>query len=456
MSLAVAIASQAAALDVAHMPAEAVDWAKVAIIDAIGCALAGAGEDASKIALRVCLAPGGGGAATCAALGVAERLPALDAAFVNGVSGHALDFDDTSKSMAGHPTVVILPALLAAAEEVGASGRDLVEAYVTGLEAATRIARGVNFHHYEKGWHPTATLGIFGAAAACSRLLALDIPRAAHALGICVSLASGVKSNFGSPTKPLHAGAASRNGLLAAKLAQQGFTASADAFEHPQGFLAVFNGEGNFDSGRIVSGWGQPLDLLDPGISIKKYPCVYSIHAAIDCAISLQQKHRFPSDSIRRVVVTMHRRRLLPHVQRDAQSPLSAKFSLAYGVARGLADGRVSIAHFEGEAHRDPAIRRVMGLVATQAHSDDANDYAATVQVDLADGRSLTESVHAPLGSGVRSPLPDYMLKAKFQDCAGRVLAPAQAQSLFELLRGLEALPDVRALTRLAQPQESA
>ncbi len=451
MTLTEAIAEKANALQFENFPAEAVDWAKIAITDAVGCTLAGAVEDAAKTALRVCRAvnPGGG---QCTVLGTRERLTSLDAAFVNGITGHALDFDDTSKSMAGHPTVVILPAILALGEELGASGRDVLLAYVTGLETATRIARGVNFRHYEKGWHPTATLGVFGATAACSRLLGLDVARMAHALGIAVSLSSGVKSNFGSQTKPLHAGAAARSGLLAARLAEQGFTASPDAFEHPQGFLAVFNGDGEFDTGRILAGWGQPLDLLNPGISIKKYPCVFSIHAAIDCAISLRMEHRFSSDNIKKVVVTMHKRRLLPHVLRAADSALNAKFSLAYGVARALVDGRVLMAHFEGSAHQDPAVRGIMGRIVTQTHSDDARDYAASVCVELDDGRSFLKTIEVPLGRGPESPLPETMLRAKFEDCACRVLTPEQADRVYALLRRLESVSDIRSVTTSAQP----
>lgn len=451
MTLATRIAEKANALQFENFPADAVDWAKVAITDAVGCALAGVAEDAAKIALGVSRAanPGGG---QCTVLGTPEHLSSFDAAFVNGVTAHALDFDDTSKSMAGHPTVVILPAILALGEELGVSGREILAAYVTGLETATRIARGINFRHYEKGWHPTATIGIFGATAACGRLLKLDTARMSRALGIAVSLSSGVKSNFGSQTKPLHAGAASRNGLLAARLAEQNFTASPDAFEHPQGFLTVFNGDGEFDTDRILADWGQPLDLLNPGISIKKYPCVYSIHAAIDCAISLRTEHLFSGENIKQVVVTMHKRRLLPHVQRPADSVLNAKFSLAYGIARGLVDGRVSMEHFEGLAYQDPAVHAVMDRIITQTHDDDTRDYAASVLVELNDGRSFTRTIEVPLGSGPKSPLPEAMLKAKFEDCACRVLTSAQADRLYALLRRLESVPDIRSVTASTKP----
>jgi len=447
MALALEIAKRANALRFDDFPDEAVNWAKVAITDMLGCALAGAGEDTSGIALKLSAAEHQGG--KCTVLGTAVRLPSLDAAFVNGVAGHALDFDDTSKSMAGHPTVIILPPILALGEDLDVSGRALLEAYVVGLETATRIARGVNFYHYEKGWHPTSTLGIFGAAAACGRLLGLDDSKLATALSICVSLACGVKSNFGSQTKPLHAGVAARNGLLAARLASQGFTASAEAFEHPQGFLAVFNGPGHYDAARILPDWGQPLDLLAPGISIKKYPCVYSVHGAIDCAVALRQKYGLRPEAIKRVMVTMHERRLLPHVQRRAENALDAKFSLSYAVARALVDGRVSLDHFEGKAYADPVVHRVMGTIVTQGHSDDARDYSAEVRVELSDGRHCVEAVPAPVGQGPENPLTPEMLRAKFEDCAGRVLEVSQINSLFEALRAIDSISSVRALTTM-------
>lgn len=447
MNLTLEIARRANALRYEHFPLDALRWAKIAITDMVGCALAGAREDTTEKLLHALATSSDAG--PCSVIGRSERLGSLDAALVNGTSGHALDFDDTSKSLAGHPTVIILPAALALAEEQDASGRSVLDAYVVGLETATRIARGVNFHHYEKGWHPTATLGIFGAATACARLLGLDDQRLATALSLCVSLASGVKANFGSQTKPLHAGTAVRNGLFATLLAREGFSANLEAFEHPQGFLEVFNGAGHYAAERILADWATPLDLLNPGISIKKYPCVYSVHGAIDAAIALQSKHRVQPHAIARVIVCMHQRRLLPHVQRPAESTLDAKFSLPYAVARALVNGRVALDHFEGDAYRDPLIRRVMALIATEGHTDDDNDYGAQVRVELKDGTVLTESVPAPLGRGPEVPLPTSMLRAKFEDCAARVLEKGKVGDLFESLQQLETISRVRTVTRL-------
>jgi 2-methylcitrate dehydratase PrpD len=440
------IAERSVALDPHSFDPMARKWAKDAIADMIGCALLGARTATTDIALAT--SPNAG---DCLVLGRKARVGRLEAAYVNATSGHALDYDDTSKSLSGHPTVIIIPALLALAEQRDATGAELLDAYIVGVETATRIARGVNFHHYEKGWHPTATLGIFGAAAACGRLLALPADRLAHALATAASFASGVKANFGTQTKPLHAGFAARNGLFAALLAAGGVPASPEAFEHPQGFLEVFNGTGHFNADRMLEAWGQPLDLLAPGISIKKYPCVYSVHGAIDAAIELRRRESLTADSIAAVTVRMHRRRLLPHVRNPATSALNAKFSMPYAVARGLVNGAVTLSHFEDDALYDPQVTRVMELIGVDEHSDDANDYGAEIVVVLSDGTRLTASVSSPLGRGPEAPLPDGMLRAKYTDCAGRALTAAGIEASFDMLMRLEDLDSVRELTALIQ-----
>jgi len=246
-----------------------VDWAKLAILDTLGVTLAGAHEPCAQIVSRVLPASGG----ECLIFGTDRHAPPLDAALVNGTAAHALDFDDVSNSLGGHPSAPILPALFALGEILDCTGRDFITAYVSGFETETRIARGVNFHHYEKGWHPTATLGVFGAAAACCHLLQLDQAKTAQALAIAASLASGIKANFGTMTKPLHVGHTARNGLFAALLARDGFTANTGAMEHKQGFLEFFNGAGNFDAAKILADWGRPYDIVRPGLGVKQHPC---------------------------------------------------------------------------------------------------------------------------------------------------------------------------------------
>ncbi len=267
MTIAESLAERIACVRYDALPEDAVHWARVAILDTVGCTLAGASEPCARIVARVTASNG-----PCLVFGTDQRVAPLDAALINGTASHALDFDDCSDTLGGHPSAPILPALFALAETRAVDGRAFVAAYVAGWETETRIARGINFHHYEKGWHPTATIGVFGSTAACCHLLGLAPDVTAKALGLAASFASGVKANFGTMTKPLHVGHCSRNGMLAALLAADGFTANAGALEHRQGFLHVFNGEGNFDAEAILRDWGQPWDIVQPGVAIKQYP----------------------------------------------------------------------------------------------------------------------------------------------------------------------------------------
>jgi 2-methylcitrate dehydratase PrpD len=443
MSFSLEFANRIVALDPTQFDPEAKRWAMNAIADMVGCTLLGARSDTANATMM----PEIYGTGPCLVLGKRDRLSRLDAAFVNGTAGHALDYDDTSKSLSGHPTVIIIPGLLALAETLGTSGKEFVDAYIIGVEAATRFARGVNFHHYEKGWHPTATLGIFGAAVSAGHLLQLNAQQYAHALAICASLASGIKANFGTSTKPLHAGIAARNGLFAALMAAKDVQASPVAFEHPQGFWDVFNGAGNYHPERMLKDWAQPLDLLAPGISIKKYPCVYSVHAAIDAAIALHNSDVPDSSAITDILVRMHPRRMLPHVMNPATSALNAKFSLSYAVARGLVNGAVRLEHFEDSALHDAEVMRIMGLIRLQPLSDTASDYGGEVHVTLADGRTVSNSVDAPLGRGPETPLPQDMLAAKFLDCAVASLTEAGAAEVFQMLMDLDRLETMSVLT---------
>src|SRR5579863_1681626 len=251
MTIAEALAERIGGVRYNVLPEAAVHWARVAILDTVGCTLAGAGEPCARIVSRVTASNG-----PCLVFGTAQRVAPLDAAAINGTAAHALDYDDCSDTLGGHPSAPILPALFALAETLGTNGRDFIAAYVAGWETETRIARGINFHHYEKGWHPTATIGVFGTAAACAKLLGLSVQQTARALALAATFSSGLKANFGTMTKPLHVGQAARNGLYAALLASEDFTASPDALEHRQGFLRVFNGEGNYVTDPIVAEWG--------------------------------------------------------------------------------------------------------------------------------------------------------------------------------------------------------
>jgi 2-methylcitrate dehydratase PrpD len=351
--------------------------------------------------------------------------------------------------LGGHPSAPILPALFALGEMLDCTGRDFITAYIAGFETETRLGRGVHFHHYEKGWHPTATLGVFGATAACCHLMGLDRPKTATALAIAASLAAGIKANFGTMTKPLHVGHTARSGLFAAQLAREGFTANPAALEHKQGFLMVFNGAGNFDADAILKDWGRPYDIVSPGLAMKLHPCCGSTHPAIDALLLLRAEQEVRPEKVARIESWTHPRRLAHTDRPDPQSDLDAKFSVQYCLARALLDGRIRLEHFEGEAFRDPGVRGLMRRIhaAPYPEADGGTEpLGAKVRITFDDGQSVARRVDTALGRGPDNPLPPDALTAKFADCAGRVLPAAQVTRVQQALLQLDEAPGLREL----------
>ena len=450
MALAFELAKRINALTFDQLPREAVHWAKVGILDTVGVTLAGAREDCTRIVDGIAAR---GATGPSLIFGSNRRTAPLEAALVNGTASHALDFDDMNNTLGGHPSVPILPALVALADEIGASGRDFLAAYVAGFETECKVATGVHFYHYTKGWHPTATLGVFGAAAACAKLLKLPDDKTATALSIAASLAAGIKANFGTMVKPLHIGHCTRNGMFAALLARDGFTAGDRVFEHKQGFFNVFNGEGNYDAGKILPAWAQPLDIVKPGIAIKQYPCCGSTHSALDAMLKLAREHKPAADDIERVDVWTHARRLEHTNRPEPKSDLDAKFSVQYCMTRALLDRRISIEHFEGRAYEEPAVRkllpRVHAATYTTAQFPADNHFGAEVKITLRGGKVLSAKVDQPLGRTSDNPLPAGLLKQKFEDCAARALPRERIASVYSVIQDFEKLKDVRELTAI-------
>jgi 2-methylcitrate dehydratase PrpD len=452
MTIARQIAERILALSYEDITPAALDWTASAFTDTVGVTLAGMREDAPNIVLRV---PGVAAADGPALIhGTNRRTSVLDAALVNGVASHALDYDDVVGSMGGHPSVMLVPALIPLAEQTGATGRDLVTAYVAGFETACRIGRGVHHHHYEKGWHPTATIGVFATTAAAARLLHLTTDQTAVALGMAASFASGLKANFGTMTKPLHVGHTIRDGLFAALMVQQGFTANPGALEHKQGFLDVFNGPGTYDAARILDNWYDPIECGgagDPGL--KPYPCCGSTHPSIGRTIDLAGRHDLTPDRIARITVLPNARRL-PHTNNpDPRTPLAAKFSMQYCVARALADRSVKLSDFEGDAPFDPIIRALMTRIEARPHPDMPEDWGTEVIIETTDGNRFASRLDDyPSRGPAGEPMTHAELWTKFADCAERSLPKAGLPALFDTLMGIAALGPVAALTTQLQP----
>ncbi len=303
----------------------------------------------------------------------------------------------------------------------------------------------MNFHHYEKGWHPTATLGVFGAAARLQPgLMKLDEQRTGHdTLGLCASLAAGVKSNLGSMAKPMHVGNCSRNGLMAARLAAEGFTSNADALEHHQGFLEVFNGAGHYDIGRILAKWGTPWDIEMPGIAIKQYPCCLSTQAVVDAMIRMAQEHDLRPEAVTRIDARISARRL-EHTNRPVpRSALDAKLSAQYVLARAMMDRAVTLAHFDGDSYRDGDVQEVMKLVHLRPLDDGTlareGDFFADIAVSLTGGGTVTGSIDRPAGHHAGVPLEADKLKAKYEACVRHHLTGGQMDGLYESVQSARA-----------------
>ena len=450
MTLARDLAAAIHALDRSDLDDEAVRWAQIGIADTIAVAIAGSREQAPRLAMAALGAEHEQG--PCLLLGLGRRTGPLTAALVNGTAAHALDFDDVNDTLGGHPSAPLVPALLALGEVHRASGAELLLAYVAGFEAECKIGRAVNFQHYDKGWHPTSTLGTFGSAAASAKLLGLSQEQTATALSIAASLASGLKANFGTMTKPLHVGHASRNGAFAALLAREGFTAGEKAFEHEMGFFEVFNGPGNYDASRVLERWADPLDVVDPGVGVKPYPCGASTHAPVDAVRALIAAKGIAAADVTAVRVLAHPSRIPQIDRREVGTGLEGKFSVQYCVARAVHDGALRLAHFDDAATLEARVQALMPSVSIEpgVPHESGERLAVRVEVTTRDGATHDWRVEEPVGTGgSRSPLPDADFRAKFDDCCTRVISAESADRVFALCSDLEAVPRISDLTDL-------
>ena len=445
------LAEKILSINASHLTPLALAQSKMCLVDAIGVALAGRVENATRILLQtpgVATAPG-----RCLVFGTAIRTSALEAALVNGTAAHALDYDDFSSIMGGHHTVPLLPPLIALAEEHGFSGAKVLLAYVVGVEVEIRLARALGYHHYDKGWHPTSTIGTFGAAAAVAHLLGLDLAQTTTTLSMAASLAAGIKANFGTMVKPLHVGQCARNGLLAALLAQRGYDANPFALEHSQGFLNVFNGPGTFDVSKLFEDWASPLEIEGSTIALKQFPCCGSTHPAITMMLKLVREEKITASDVEKIEILPHGRRLRHTNTPFPQTSLEAKFSVQYVTARALLSGTVRLRDFEAEAYAEPDIRRLLQITKARPHPDMLDDAAeqwgAEVIVWLKSGRMLSRRIDQLVGRGGDSPMTRDEMWDKFEDCAQRALPRQRLPALFDLLQNVETLPDINILTQL-------
>jgi 2-methylcitrate dehydratase PrpD len=444
MDVTAKIARFATDLKFDTIPAAAVQTAKTAVRDCLGVALAGSQEEDAKICAEIARQENAKEDATV--VGQGFKTSALNAALANGTAAHALDFDH-SFTLMGQPTAPIIPAIFALGESLGANGRRMIEAYVAGYEVTAKLVHSLRDSAHD-GWHAPSTLGSFGAATACAKLLGLSASEVEMALGITASMASGIVANFGTMTKPLHVGLGARNGVLAAKLAQGGYTANAKAIESGFGFYQVLH-SGTSIHEQALDELGRSFALLNDGLRIKPYPCGGLTHQVIDAVLEFREKHGLTPENIEAVEVDVVKHTFERIVFRVPQTGIQGKFCMPYLVARALIDGEVGLDIFTDSAVRDQNVlklaERVEMRLDPNLKKSDAAGRPCRVTIRLKNGQTLSREVQHAKG-GPEYPMTEEELNAKFFECARHAIPAETARRALDQIQILETLNDIRPL----------
>jgi 2-methylcitrate dehydratase PrpD len=421
--------------------------AKMGFLDLLGCAVAGSATEPAAIVRDLARSSRGYGEA--AVFGTDLRASAAYAALANGTAGHVLDYDDMNAVLTGHPSVVLVPVVMGLGEAGRRSGTAVLSAYILGFEVSTYFGRLMNPTHYRAGWHATSSLGVLGGAAAAAHLLQLDGDRMLDALAIAASSAKGLRANFGSMTKSLHAGQAAESGIRAALLASRGFTGNTTLFDAADGFFSVFGRalepvEPNAD---------RDLEIDGSKIGIKPHACCGAGVSLIDAMIAIQKRHA-PSRS--EVIgidcrVSELAAQIMPLTQ--ANDGLQAKYCLSYCAAIALLDGKGGLDQFSDERVAQADVQDLMQRTRVDAASrlsSQGGCFEAEATVTLADGRTLFETVRIPLGHPSR-PLSREQLFGKFHECTDPILGEEKSRHIISVVDSLEELADVREMAALLQ-----
>ena len=426
------------------LPADVVSIAKCCLIDWLGVTLAGAREETSRILQAEAREEGAKEQASV--IGGGFRTSVIQAALLNGTASHALDYDDVNLLMVGHPTVPVVPAILALSERDGGTGKDFIAAFIAGVETEVRISMLMGESHYVKGWHTTATVGTFGAAAASAHKLGLDADACATAFGIAATQAAGLKSNFGTMCKPLHAGKAAANGLYAALLAKRGFTSNAEILECVQGFGDTQSA--SFEPEKALEGMGKTF--MARSILFKYHAACYGTHASIEAATAMREKHNLTPERIGKIEVRVPASYLKMCNIQNPETDLEAKFSLRFTTAMALAgESTARTENYSPEKCKDPTVvyLRDRITVVPEPKWEHAN---SEVIVSTKDGLVLRQMGDASI------PEQDqerqwFRLSSKFRDLAEPAIGKDRAETVVEKvgrLERLDALDEIVALCR--------
>ena len=425
------------------VPGAALPFIRAGFTDCFGTLVAGRHSDEARLLLEVLQPPPG----ECRLFVDVGTARAPEAAWLNATAAHALDFDDAAQR--GHISVVVVPAVLAEAEACGADGRRMATAYAAGYETWAELMRREPDHYHNYSWHPTGALGPLAAAAACACLRRLTAEQTAHALAIAASQSAGMIANFGSMTKPYHAGRAAHAGVMAVRLAERGFTGSLDALEHAKGLLRGISPEGRVDVESPIEA-GRDWKLPRGGLNIKKYPTCFATHRALDGMLDLLAEHPIGPEQVHRVVVTISRRNRSTLRFAESRTVSQAKFSMQFAMASALIARRCGLAELSEEFVSRADVQRVMRRVEVlpEDREDPARPGEApqdVVRIDMLDGSSFTRAVDYVRG-GPELPLRPDELFAKFESCLAAGRLRANPKPLFDALMSIDTLPGTAAL----------
>jgi 2-methylcitrate dehydratase PrpD len=425
------------------LPAAVKVEARRTLLNWTGCAVGGSRHETLDIAIGA-LSPFFG-PPQASVLGRRERIDALSAALMNGMSSHVLDFDDTHLKTVIHPAGPVAPAILALAETQPVSGRDFLHALVLGAEVECRIGNAVYPAHYDRGWHITGTTGAFGAAAASGRLLGLSEQQMRWALGLAATQPVGLREMFGTMTKSFHPGRAAQNGLLAALLAKRNFTSSEVGLEGKTGWAHVLSTA--VDYTQITEGLGDRYELLLN--TYKPFACGVVLHPIIDGCLQLRAANRLTPDAVARIDLRVHPLVLELTGKQSPQTGLEGKFSVYFAAAVAIAAGAAGVKQFTDDWVRQPAVVALQKRV-TVTIDPAIGEAQARVAIALADGRRVETFVEHAVGS-VERPMSDADLDGKVLDLCDGVLPAAQARRLVDLCRGVDGLADARVVADAAR-----
>jgi len=429
---------------------EAIEAAKLHILDTLGVLMAGSRERIAGIVGKYIQSLGCKEESTLITRGV--RTSGQYAAFGNGVMAHVLDYDDYEWPSMAHSSVTALPPVLALGEKLQKSGKECLTAYLVGMEVISRVGKGIHPSHYNKGWHSTCTLGTLGAASASSRVLGLDPEKIAVALGIAASMSSGLRGNFGTMTKAFHAGHASKNGIESAILASLGLSASKTILEGDLGFCRIFTEGDRYDLQEITTGLGSPFSIVSPGIGKKLYPSCAATHSFLDGIFHLIQQFDIQANDVDSVECGIFY--LLPKmlIHSNPQTGLEGKFSLEFCIALALQERSATLSQFADSKVRDPHIQNLMKKIkksVTEEAGGEGTEYPdAIIKVKMRDGKSYSYKGGTRKGSPA-TPLTTDEVVNKFFDCAQLAYPREKVSQILEMIMRIEKIDDISELVLL-------